>query len=109
MHWSNDRAIGSKADSGRACFQNSLARGTSIALSAAGGFMKEPDTTNLDAERAEPLGDTGDGDTGVLEGEQGISNRAGDKAEDTVADEFEEDFDELNDGADGAAEPKSRG
>ena len=71
--------------------------------------MKETNTTNLDAERAEPLGDTGDGDTGVAEGEQGISNRAGDKAEETDADEFEEDFDELDEGADGAVEPKTRG
>jgi len=70
--------------------------------------MKETDTTNLDAERAQPRGDTGDGD-GVHEGEQGISNRAGDKAEDTVADEFEEDLDELDEGADGAAEPKPPG
>lgn len=71
--------------------------------------MKETDTKNLDAERAEPRGDTGDGNTGVPEGEQGISNRAGDKPEDTVDDEFEEDLDELDDGADGVAEPKPRG
>jgi hypothetical protein len=71
--------------------------------------MKETDTPNLDADRAEPLGDTGDGDTGVPDGEQGISNRAGDKGDDTLADEFEEDFDELEEGADGAAEPKPRG
>jgi hypothetical protein len=62
--------------------------------------MKDTSTTNLDAERAEPLGDTGDGDTGVSEDEQGISNRAGDKAEDTDADEFEEDFDELGEEGD---------
>ena len=74
--------------------------------------MKETDTTNLDAERAQPRGDTGDGD-GVPEGEQGISNRAGDKAEDTVADKFDDldelDLDELDEGADGAAEPKPPG
>jgi hypothetical protein len=70
--------------------------------------MKETNTTNLDAERAQPRGDTGDGDTGVPHGEQGISNRAGDKAEATVADEFE-DLDEPDEGADGAAEPKPRG
>jgi hypothetical protein len=70
--------------------------------------MKETNTTNLDAERGERLGDIGDGDTGVPEGEQGISNRAGDKAEATDADEFEEDFDELDDGADGSVEPKTR-
>ena len=60
--------------------------------------MTDRTTTNLDDEKAEPLGDTGDGDTGVPEGEQGISNRAGDKAEDSEdADDndFEEDFDEL--------------
>ena len=71
--------------------------------------MKETDTRDLEAERAEPLGDTGDGDTGVPEGEQGISNRAGDKAENTVSDEFEEDFDELDEGANGGAEPKPPG
>lgn len=32
----------------------------------------------------EPLGDTGDGDTGVPEFEQGISNRPGDKDPDRV-------------------------
>lgn len=68
--------------------------------------MKETNTTDLDAERAKPLGDTGDGDTGVPESEQGISNRAGDKAEDTDADEFEEDSDEIDEVADGAAESK---
>jgi len=99
---------GASPDSSRACFQNSVAKGTSIAPVRPGGFMKETDTTNLDAERAQPRGDTGDGD-GVPEGEQGISNRAGDKAEDTVADEFEEDLDELDEGADGAAEPKPPG
>ena len=75
--------------------------------------MKRTNTTNLDAERAQPRGDTGDGDTGVPQGEQGISNRAGDKAEDTVADEFDDldelDLDELDEGADGAAKPTPRG
>ena len=59
--------------------------------------MKDTNTTNLDAEKAEPLGDTGDGDTGVREGEQGISNRPGDEAEDED-DEFDED--ELDDDED---------
>jgi hypothetical protein len=58
--------------------------------------MKGTSTTNLDTEKAEPLGDTGDSDTGVSEDEQVISNRSLDKAEDTDADEFEEDFDELD-------------
>jgi hypothetical protein len=62
----------------------------------AGGFMTHRTTTNLDDEKAEPLGDTGDGDTGVPEDEQGISNRAGDRAEDADEDEFEEDADELD-------------
>jgi hypothetical protein len=58
--------------------------------------MKKPKTTNLDKERAGPLGDTGNRDTGVPDGAQGISNRAGDKDDD--ADEFEEDDpDELED------------
>lgn len=64
--------------------------------------MKDTNTTNLDNEKSEPLGDTGDGDTGVPENEQGISNRAGDQAEDDEEeedddDEFEEDGDELDD------------
>jgi hypothetical protein len=70
--------------------------------------MKDTNTTNLDAEKGERLGDTGDDDTGVPEGEQGISNRAGDEADDTDADEFEDDFDELDEGADGSVEPKTR-
>ena len=57
--------------------------------------MKKRQTTNLDKDRAEPLGDTGDGDTGVPAGEQGISNRAGDTGDDVDADEFEDDVDEL--------------
>ena len=71
--------------------------------------MKETTTTNLDAERAEPLGDTGDGDTGVPVDERGISNRAGDTAEDIDADEFEEDFDELDEEGDRPVEPKTGG
>jgi hypothetical protein len=67
-----------------------------IARSFSGDFMKKTQTTSLDEERAEPLGDTGDGDTGVPDGEQGISNRAGDKHDDP--DGFEEDdLDELED------------
>ena len=63
--------------------------------------MIDRKTTNLDDEKAEPLGDTGDGDTGVPEDEQGISNRAGDSAEDADDDEFEEDADELDERGDG--------
>ena len=59
--------------------------------------MKKKQTTNLDEERAQPLGDTGDGDTGVRDGEQGISNRAGDQGDGADADEFEDDVDELED------------
>ena len=55
--------------------------------------MNKTQTTNLDKEKAEPLGDTGDGDTGVPDGEQGISNRAGDKKDDDAdTDEFEDDL-----------------
>jgi hypothetical protein len=61
--------------------------------------MKKTRTTNLDKERAEPLGDTGDGDTGVPAGEQGISNRAGDTGDGAEADEFEDDGDELEEEA----------
>ena len=59
--------------------------------------MNKTGTTNLAEEKSEPLGDTGDGNTGVREGEQGISNRAGDKDDDAAVDEFEDDFDELGD------------
>ena len=63
--------------------------------------MKKTQTTKLDQGRAAPLGDTGDGNTGVPEGQQGISNRAGDKDDDT--DEFEEDdLDELEEEEGGA-------
>ena len=51
--------------------------------------MENRKTTHLDDEKAEPLGDTGDGETGVPDSEQGISNRAGDKADDD--EEFDED------------------
>jgi ribonuclease E len=51
-------------------------------------------TANLDDEKAEPLGDTGDGETGVPGSEQGISNRAGDKAAAADDDVDEEDDDE---------------
>jgi hypothetical protein len=40
-----------------------------------------------------PLGDTGDGDTGVPEFEQGISNRPGDRAADAVTAGDEDDGD----------------
>jgi len=53
--------------------------------------MKKTQTTNLDKERAASLGDTGDGETGVPDGEQGISNRAGDKGDDHDADEVDDD------------------
>ena len=59
--------------------------------------MNKTGMTNLAEEKSEPLGDTGDGNTGAPEGEQGISNRAGDKADDATVDEFEADFDELGD------------
>lgn len=62
--------------------------------------MNDTNTTNLDAEKAQPRGDTGDGDTGVPAGEQGISNRAGDEAEDE-GDDFDEDLDEVDDEEDG--------
>ena len=59
--------------------------------------MKDTNTTNLTEERAEPVGDTGDGETGVPDRQQGISNRAGDRDDDEDQDEFEEDLDELED------------
>ena len=71
-----------------------------------GGFMTDRTTTNLDAEKAEPLGDTGDGDTGVPEDEQGISNRAGDRADNEDDEEFEEDADELDGRGDGGLPPR---
>jgi hypothetical protein len=42
---------------------------------------------NLDADKAKPRGDTGDGHTGVPAGEQGISNRPGDAEEEQDEDE----------------------
>ena len=51
-------------------------------------------TTNLDDEKAEPLGDTGDGETGVPDTEQGISNRAGDKVSAAADDDEEDEVDE---------------
>ena len=66
--------------------------------------MKKSNTTHLDNHKAQPLGDTGEGQTGVPESEQGISNRAGDRDDD--ADEFEEDADDLDDSADGAVGPQ---
>ena len=68
--------------------------------------MKKTNTTNLDDQKAQPLGDTGDGETGVPDSEQGISNRAGDRDDD--ADEFEEDFDEVDESADGAVGPQEQ-
>ena len=56
--------------------------------------MNEQTMTNLDDEKATPLGDTGDGETGVPNSEQGISNRAGDLAaagDDEVDDDDEDD------------------
>jgi hypothetical protein len=57
--------------------------------------MAKP-TTNLNDEEAQPKGDTGDGDTGVPPGEQGISNRAGD-ADDEEFDDEEDDSDDEED------------
>jgi hypothetical protein len=62
----------------------------------------------LDDEKAEPLGDTGDGETGVPESEQGISNRAGDKADDGDEDDFDEDLDELDELGNTEADSKTR-
>jgi hypothetical protein len=53
--------------------------------------MNKMPSTNRDKERAEPLGDTGHGDTGVPAGEPGISNRAGD----ADPEEFEDELDEV--------------
>jgi hypothetical protein len=66
---------------------------------------------NTSAEPRGPLGNTGDGNTGVLADEQGISNRPGDHAQDTdndpddeapdEDDDDESDDDELEDDAEG--------
>jgi hypothetical protein len=76
-------------------------QGTTLARLMHGGSMNDQTMTNLDDERARPLGDTGDGETGVPNGEQGISNRGGYKAaaaddedEDDVDDDEAEDDDE---------------
>jgi len=68
--------------------------------------MENRKTTNLDDEKAQPLGDTGDGETGVPDSEQGISNRAGDKADDD--EEFDEDLDELDEEGNTEAGSKTR-
>ena len=68
-------------------------------------MKKKTNTTNLDDRRAEPLGDTGNGKTGVPDGQQGISNRAGDKEDGDEDDEFEEDFDEVDESEDSEVEP----
>ena len=51
--------------------------------------------TDRDEEKARPRGDVGKDETGVPPGEQGISNREGDAADDE--DEFEEDDDSEDD------------
>jgi hypothetical protein len=43
-----------------------------------------PKRTQPETPAGGPLGDTGDGNTGVPDDEQGISNRPGDRAEDDV-------------------------
>ena len=60
------------------------------------------DRTRPETPVGQPLGDTGDGDTGVPEFEQGMSNRPGDKAvSDTLDDADEdEDLDSLEDDED---------
>jgi hypothetical protein len=54
-------------------------------------------TNNLDDEKAQPLGDTGDGDAGVPADEQGISNRPGDAEVGDAAEQFDDDEDEDDD------------
>ena len=68
--------------------------------------MEKIDATKLDDQKSEPLGDPGDGERGVPDGEQGISNRWGDRADGDDHDELEEDFDELDESTDGAVGPK---
>lgn len=49
-------------------------------------------------ERGKPLGDTGDGETGVPADEQGISNRPGDAAQGSDPDDDDdEDDDDVDD------------
>lgn len=43
-----------------------------------------PDSERPNLGQSIPLGDTGDGDTGVPDNEQGISNRAGDQDKDEL-------------------------
>jgi hypothetical protein len=50
-----------------------------------------------DDDKAQPRGDTGDGDTGVPADEQGISNRPGDTDLSDAAGEFDDDEDEDDD------------
>jgi hypothetical protein len=50
-----------------------------------------PDEQRPAVGQSVPLGDTGDGDTGVPAREQGISNRPGDRAGEIIAEENEND------------------
>ena len=54
-------------------------------------------TTNLDDDKAQPRGDTGDDKTGVPSDEQGISNREGDADDDEFEDDEADDSDEEED------------
>ena len=59
-------------------------------------------TTSRDNDKAEALGDTGDGNTGVPADEQGISNRPGDQDDgEEPEDEEDEDDEELEEDEDG--------
>ena len=57
--------------------------------------------TSLADEKARPRGDTGNGETGVPPGEQGISNRAGD----TDDEEFDDETDDEDAQEDEHSEP----
>jgi hypothetical protein len=61
-----------------------------------GDCMKNT-TTNIDEERAGPLGDTADGETGLRNGEQGMSSGPGDTGDDAELDDDDDDDDELDD------------
>lgn len=60
------------------------------------------DRTKPETPAGRPLGDTGDGNTGVPDDQQGISNRPGDRAVDDDDDEDEDLEDLEKDAADDA-------
>lgn len=62
------------------------------------------DKTKPETPAGRPLGDTGDGNTGVPDDQQGISNRPGDRAVDDDGDDEDVDLEDLEEDAADLAE-----